>query len=400
MAQQSHVHHYVLRWYQRKFLKAGQSKFFYLDLHPGVVYSNGVGHERKQILRWGPDSCFYKDDLYTLNVGSLSSDQIEKRFFGAIDDHGRRAVNVFANYDGFHSMEGPDSFHYLVEYMDAQRFRTPRGLDWARKTLHLPNHARTLVLMQRIFQLNTTMWAEGVWEIVRARQSPTKFIVTDDPVTFFNRRAFPRAKRYPDDVGLERAGTRTIFPLSIDSCLIITHLQLTRDPQMDPLSLRPNARSYQQAVRSMLETQFGRELEEDEVLRINLILKKRATRYIAAAQEEWLFPERRISTGWAKLDDWFLFPHLWKIPFTTKIIMGYTSGPPLVLDAQGRTPAHRGFEDKAQHDRDSETRVVAQKEWAKKRAGRSRAHVDNHSREDVVGDKLMDEFLSGKAEVA
>jgi hypothetical protein len=139
MAQQSHVHHYVPRWYQKKFLKTGQSKFFYLDLHPSVVYSNGVRHERKQLLRWGPDLCFYKDDLYTLNVGTLSSDQIEKRFFGAIDDRGRRAVNVFANYDGFRSMEGPDSFHYLVQYLDAQRFRTPRGLDWVRNALRLPN---------------------------------------------------------------------------------------------------------------------------------------------------------------------------------------------------------------------------------------------------------------------
>ena len=62
--------------------------------------------------------------------------------------------------------------------------------------------------------------------------------------------------------------------------------------------------------------QFGRELEEDEVLRINYILKKRATRYVAAAEEEWLYPERRVSTTeWANLDnDWFMLPHLWDNP--------------------------------------------------------------------------------------
>jgi len=206
---------------------------------------------------------------------------------------------------------------------------------------------------------------------------------------------------YPEDVGLELAGTRTIFRLSLDSCFIITHLQLTRDPWMKPLALRPNARSYQNAVKSILDIQFGRELEEDEVLRINLILKKRAARYVAAAEEEWLYPERRVSTGWARLDDdWFLFPNLWKIPFTTKTIMGWNDRPPLVLDAHGRTPMHRHFEDKEQHDRDWKTRFDSQREWAKRRAGRSVAHVDNFSRADEVADKIMKDYLAGKAEVA
>jgi hypothetical protein len=46
------------------------------------------------------------------------------------------------------------------------------------------------------------------------------------------------------------------------------------------------------------------------VLRTNYILKRRATRYVAAAEEEWLYPERRVSTtDWPQLDDdWFLFP--------------------------------------------------------------------------------------------
>jgi hypothetical protein len=47
-------------------------------------------------------------------------------------------------------------------------------------------------------------------------------------------------------------------------------------------------------MKNLLDTQFGRELEEDEVLRINYILKRRATRYIAAAEEEWLYPEKRV----------------------------------------------------------------------------------------------------------
>jgi hypothetical protein len=122
--QDSHVHHYVPRWYQRRFLKTGQFKFHYLDLNPATVYSNGVRHEREALLNWGPDRCFYKNDLYTLNLGRWTTDQIEKRFFGAIDSHGRNAVELFGTYNGL--CDGvPEAFHALVQYMDAQRFRTP-----------------------------------------------------------------------------------------------------------------------------------------------------------------------------------------------------------------------------------------------------------------------------------
>ena len=71
---------------------------------------------------------------------------------------------------------------------------------------------------------------EGVWEIVRARQSATKFIVTDDPVTFYCKSVFLSEWRYPNEISLKQIGTRTIFPLGLDSCLIMTHVQLVRKP--------------------------------------------------------------------------------------------------------------------------------------------------------------------------
>jgi len=75
--------------------------------------------------------------------------------------------------------------------MSAQRFRTRRGLDYLRHVTNVRNPNVVLAFMQRVFQANGTMWTEGVWEIVRARQSSTKFIVTDEPVTFYNARVFP-----------------------------------------------------------------------------------------------------------------------------------------------------------------------------------------------------------------
>ena len=68
--------------------------------------------------------------------------------------------------------------------MGAQRFRTPRGLEWLSRQVKLGDKNEALMFMQQVFLLHGTMWAEGIWEFVRARKSPTKFIVTDEPVTF------------------------------------------------------------------------------------------------------------------------------------------------------------------------------------------------------------------------
>ncbi len=388
------MHHYVSQWYQKRFLTPGKTKFSYLDLQPETVLNGNVRYQRKALLHWGPARCFYKDDLYTLKLGNWTTDQVEQRFFGEIDNRGRKAVELFGEYNGYCEGVG-EAFQSLTTYMDAQRFRTPRGLDWIRTTVDLQNHSQTLMVMQRIFQLHATMWAEGVWEIVRARQSPTKFIVTDEPVAFFNRRIFPSECCYPGGIELDQVGTRTLFPLGQDSCLIVTHTQLARNPWIKPTTPRVNARAYQQTVKYLLAIQFGRELEEDEVLRINLILKKRATRYLAAAEEEWLYPERRVSaTDWSKLDnDWFLLPHLWKVRFSGGIIVGYNDGSSWAADEYGRQRTNPKYQDKDLHRNEWKSHLRAQQEWAKKRGGRSVAHVDKFNGDDNVGDKLMEDYL-------
>jgi hypothetical protein len=63
-------------------------------------------------------------------------------------------------------------------------------------------------------------------------------------------------------------------PLGFDACLMITHMQLVRKQTMNPTTQLVNARAYQQTFKYLLDAQFGRELEEDEVLRINLIMKR------------------------------------------------------------------------------------------------------------------------------
>jgi hypothetical protein len=80
------------------------------------------------------------------------------------------------------------------------------------------------------FEAFATLWTEGIWEIVRATQTATKFLLTDGPVTFYNKVVFPSEWNYPNDVSLKGVGTRTIFPLGLDSCLILTHLEFARKP--------------------------------------------------------------------------------------------------------------------------------------------------------------------------
>jgi hypothetical protein len=392
--QQSHSHHYVPQWYQRRFLTAGSTRYLCLDLHPETIAQNGVSHQRRALLKWGPAKCFYRDDLYTLTFGPKTTDAMEKLFFGVVDDRGAVAVTRLANYQGI--AEGmSDAIRNLGPYMGAQRFRTPRGLDEIKKRTPWggggPNAA--LNTLQHVFQSYTTMWSEGVWEFVRATKSPTKFIVSDNPVTFYCKVMFPSDWIYPDDASLKQIGTRTLFPLGQDSCLIITHLQLARNPWSTPTEHRENARSYDQTLKHLGDIQFGRELDEDEVRRINYILKRRATRYIAAANEEWLYPERHVSiTDWKSLDDdWFLLPHLWKVSFTSEIIMGGKDWS-WAMDEYGRHPGQRGFRNKRMREREWATRQVAQYEWAKKRVGKSFAQIDKFEHGDVH-DKMMQEFL-------
>jgi len=392
--QQSHAHHYVPQWYQRRFLAAGETKYFYLDLQPETIVQSGVSHQRRALLNWGPARCFYKDDLYTLKFGQKTTDAMERLFFGMVDTRGREAVELLADYHGI-TKGASDALRDLAPYMGAQRFRTPKGLDEIRKRTAwiYPGPNAALQALQIVFQSYATMWMEGVWEFARATQSPTKFIVSDNPVTFYCKVMFPSDWNYPDDASLKQIGTRTLFPLGPDCCLIITHLQLARNPWSTPTEHRENARYYDQTLKHMGEIQFGRELQEDEVLRINYILKKRATRYIAAANKEWLYPERHVSTAeWKSLDDdWFLLPHLWKVSFTSEIIMGGDDWA-WSMDEYGRHPGQAGYRNKKMHDRDWETKEIAKREWAKKRAGKPFAQVDKFEHGDVH-DKLMQEFL-------
>ncbi len=331
-----------------------------------------------------------------MRFGKAFTDMLEKSFFGTVDKRGAAATAFFDSYEGIKAGTN-ETFRELIMYMGAQRFRTPRGLEWITRQMGAKNQTQALIFMRNLFGLYGTMWMEGVWEFAKAKKSPTKFIISDEPITFFNRKIYPAEEAYPGREDLSKVGTRTLFPLGPETCVIVTHVQLTRNPHVDSLQVRINARAFQQTLAKLTDLQFGRELEEQEVLRINYMLKRRATRYIASSNREWLYPERRMGiVSWEKLDeDWFLFPHLWKIPFTSEIVMGFNDGTAWGVDEYGRMPGNPKFRDQEQHERDWITCQNAKHEWAKKRAGKAVARVDNSMREDEVGDGLMSKYLEG-----
>lgn len=394
----SHVHHYVPEWYQKRFLEAGADKLHLLDLLPDTVkLPNGRKFTHNDYRLRPPSKCFYSDDLYMMRFGPFITDRIERHFFGMTDRRGSVAVNTFSRvraFDkGFAQTQGE-----IPPYMGAQRFRTPRGLDWLKQQTGTVDHNRALGIMANTFQQHTTMWAEGIWEVVMATKTTTKFIISDEPVTFYNSRLPPSFAKYPGTEELANVGTRTIFPLGPESCLIITHLQFTRDPEQNPVKARINARKYDQVMMYAGNVQFGREIEEDEVLRLNLILKMKATRYIAAGRKDWLYPEKHLKrTGWAVLDDdWFLFPNLWKVPFTKAISMGYRDGSHWAADEYGHHPGHPKFyDDQQRRERERITKELAMRKWAKLRRGKCLSHTYEHG--DVIHDRFMNEYLDSIA---
>ena len=62
------------------------------------------------------------------------------------------------------------------------------------------------------------------------------------------------------------------------------------------------------------------------------------------------------------------------------------------MDEYGRTPGNPMYEDPSQRRRDSVMFDRAQHEWAKKRAGKSRAEVDDRLARGV-GNAMMDNYL-------
>lgn len=334
------ANHYVPQWYQRRFFEpgSGATTLFYLDTTPDKIpLPNGRVKLKKSLYEQGPKMCFKQDHLYTLVFGERATDVIEKRFFGDLDRRGDEAVRFFENYsyrEGAH-----EAFPAMLDYLAAQLFRTPKGLQLIRVLARAQDHQRALHALLSYWDLYKTIWHEGVWEVFHCKNSPTKFILSDSPVTTYNKRVFPgSAEVLRFGIALfERVGTHLLFPLGPEHCLCVTNLQYVRNPKANLTKFRENPRYYGQGLFDLRKVQRGREISEDEVIAVNHVLKTNALRYVASSREDWLYPEKRLKEKfWPKVGGpYFLHPDPRKVSFTTAIISGGGKGPSLGTNEYG-----------------------------------------------------------------
>lgn len=336
--------HYVPRWYQERFLPSerSQRELFYLHKEPRLVRdSRGRRIALPQVERRALRNCFAERDLYTLSFRGVSSTELERRFFGEMDRAGRAAVNFWTAYDG--TAYAGESLQPLLTYMSTQKLRTPKGLGWLADQIGSRHPTLTLAAVVRFQMVFGAIWTECVWHIADATGSETKFIVSDHPVTLYNRECSPlhATCRGSGDPDVRLNGTHTIFPLSLDRVLILTHRSWAMNPYGSATKMRPNPQLERDAIFNQMEVQTGRQLDEDEVRRINLVIKSRAYRFVAAADPDWLYPENRLpkKLKWTRVSDgYLLFPDPRELHHGGETIIGFTSGATMSRDAYGRTP--------------------------------------------------------------
>ena len=360
--------HYVPVWYQKRFMLPGQHKYYRLDLTPETLQSGNVKYTRKALHHWGPDRIFAEDDLYTTRWGNISNTEIERFFFGHLDNEGQNAVEYFSNFQ--HPSADGDAFNQLLPYMSVQKLRTPKGLAAFEAAAKSTSRNATLVLLQQMQNMFCAIWTECVWQIADASRSPTKFIISDHPVTVYNR-ACPHLSawcRGCNDPDIRFHATHTYFPLSLEKVLILTNLSWARNPYQNETRLQPNPNMLRSAIFNFTAIQTGRTLSEGEVLQINYVTKRRAYRYIAAADKEWLYAERRVSTDhWKKLGDGYLFmPEPRLITMGGEIMIGYSSGASEAFSEYGHKPWEKGYKDKERERRETDALYRFQAEWAMK----------------------------------
>jgi hypothetical protein len=186
--------HYVPVWYQRRFLSNDikEKKFYYLDLNPKSIVIGKRKYKRNALLRWGPSRCFCEQDLYTTKFGDWESTEIEEKFFGKIDSAGSQSIEYWSNFK--HPSANEEFFLNLLLYISLQKLRTPKGLDYLAHLVNLSDKNIVLFKLQELQELFCALWSECIWSIVDASQTKTKFLLSDHPVTVYNRGCFPLSK--------------------------------------------------------------------------------------------------------------------------------------------------------------------------------------------------------------
>lgn len=251
--------------------------------------------------------------------------------------------------------------------MSIQKLRTPKGLSHLSRQVGEDKN-RNLILLQDIQSMFCAIWTESVWQIASAEKASVKLIISDHPVTVYNRKCPPLSKYCinDNDPDVRLAATHTYFPLDYNTVLILTNLNWVRDPYSNELRIRPNPNWFRPSVFNFTTIQTDRFLTNDEVLQLNLITKKRAKKYIAAGQKDWLFPEKYVSVDhWKKMGGgYLLMPEPRHENMGGEIVIGYKGGRSDAFGAYGHKPWQKGYHDNVREQRESAALERFKAEWA------------------------------------
>lgn len=336
--------HYVPILHQKGFLSKGKGKLHYLNMSPDEIHlPDGRIKHHRDLFESYPSQCFYQTDLYSTFFGVHVNDEIEQKLFGAIDTRGSNAIRSFLGDDisAWH-----ENFESFFIYLDAQKFRTPKGLEWISARYPSLDQNALMMEMQGVRAINCTLWSEGVREIVSAREAGVKFILTDHPVTIYNYACAPDHPlcAYPNDPSITLKASQTLFPLDQDQCLILTNLEYAQEPDLaDPLEKRTHARQVRHSLVRTDKFIKTRTLGDAEVIAINHVLKSRAKRFIAAGNRDWLWPEKTVVGTWQDIRQVLLPPkdELWS--FGGETFVRYEDGSVDYQDAYGRKTKSADF---------------------------------------------------------
>ena len=327
--------HYIPQWHQKGFMSDRDDQLCHLTRHDFPL-PNGTSNV-KTFQKWHtPAQRFYGEHLYSTFFGEDVNDDIERKLFGPIDHNGSKAVRAFLTDD---QAKWHHNFNDFFIYLDAQKLRTPKGLDWIRSKYNKLNQVQLMTEMQSLRSIHCTLWAEGVRELVSAENSDVKFILSDHPITVYNYACPPDSElcNYPNDPDIALKGSQTIFPLDKNRCLILTNLEYAQDPEnANPLEPRTNATRIRQSMVNTIEFINTRKLTANDVTIINHIIKSRAQVSVAAGKEDWLYPERDITCDWTNLRH-VLLPPKEDVIFGREIYAHFEDGRVHYQDAFGRT---------------------------------------------------------------
>lgn len=349
-SQTANKHHYVPQWYQRRFLPKGKGEFFVLDKTPIRSILCGDGQVRalqkpKRIRQSGTNELFQEENFYSLSFPLVTKDILEKTLFGTLDDLGSIGNAMLLEWPT--TTPHPDSDCYpfqfgdpnkqilnLIKFIDAQKSRTPRGIDSLKTKLSqygysdIDNNLAMSLFIKRRHD-NCTVWLESLWEIFSTPSLEHRFLLSDEPVLFYNMDCFPASKEcsYPFEPHPFWRGTRVIYPLSPYKLLLLSHKEHVDQPsRLKAKRMRQNARIYGDTIFGFTEIENSRTLTADEVLAINHAIKIRATRFVASPIQDDLFPEDSLKPiRWSSLDD--IFHSEYKTYHTDSTIhLGYSDG--------------------------------------------------------------------------